>query len=341
MKKKLFTLSLLLILLVGIATAFSSVGRVTKTLARTEEAQAPKTLLVMGLDGAARNSDVVMLVRYDPQANRVVFLQLPRDTYLEDRDGIGGKLNRFHATAYAASGDAKLAARDTAELLSEALGIRLDGCITLSFSALAAIVDAVGGVPITLPFPMEYTDPEQNLHISLPKGDTVLDGEAALKFVRFRSGYTEGDLGRIDAQKLFLAAFMQQLESSLDLQKIITLLSLPTDGLTLSLPSNSDLLPIIFSFLKNRARTEKIYISLPGEATRENGDIGTWYYVANRHATEDILSRFFDRKNVAFDSAERFAADKIHFENIYFDRNLTPRIYTEEELEKIKILTKE
>ena len=74
---------------------------------------------------------------------------------------------------------------------------------------------------------------------------------------------------------------------------------------------------------------------------QENGDNGTWYYVINRRATEEVLSRFFCRPSAAFDPEERFTTSKIHFENIYFDRALAPRIYTEEELEKIKILTKE
>lgn len=341
MKKKLLIVFLSLILFVGIGAALSSFGRVAKTLAQTEEAPRAKTFLLLGLDGAARNSDVAMLVRYDPLANRLVFLQLPRDTYLEDKKGTGGKLNRFHALAYAESGNAQKAAEKTAALLSEAFGITVDGCITVTFSALAAIVDSMGGIPMDLPFPMEYSDPEQDLHISLPKGPTVLDGEAALQFVRYRSGYTEGDLGRVDAQKLFLSAFLKQTERAFGPLEALKLLTLPENGLTVCFDFDDGLLPIIIDFYQKRLSVEKLYISLPGEAVQENGDSGTWYYVINRRATEEVLSTFFDRRNAAFDPDERFTADKIHFENIYFDRGFAPRIYTEEELEKIKILTKE
>ena len=341
MKKKLLIVFLSLLLLAGIGAMLSSVGHIKDTLVRAEEAPKEATFLIMGLDGAARNSDVIMLVRHDPQANRLVFLQLPRDTYLEDDSGTGGKLNRFHAAAYAKTGNSEQAAKETAKHFSDAFDIKIDCCITVEFSALSAIVDAIGGIPIVLPFPMEYTDPAQNLHISLPKGETVLDGEAALNFVRYRSGYTEGDLGRIDAQKLFLSAFMKQMESSLDPREVLALLTLPKDGLTFSCNEKTNLLQNIFNFYQKRSLTQKVYISLPGEAIQENVDSGTWFYVINRQATKDVLVRFFGLESLEFDPEERFTANKIHFENIYFDRATTPRIYTEEELEKIKILTKE
>ena len=40
------------------------------------------TYLVLGLDDAAQNADVIMLLSYIPCENRVSFVQIPRDTYL-------------------------------------------------------------------------------------------------------------------------------------------------------------------------------------------------------------------------------------------------------------------
>lgn len=340
MKKKIFVSLLLVLIATAVCVTVSSVSHTVRTVALAEESTEPKTVLVLGLDGAACNSDVIILARYNPTVKQLTFLQIPRDTYLEDGER-GGKINRFFATAYGETKDVQKAAERTCAVFSEAFGIKIDGCVALRFSALEEIVDALGGIPIHLPFPMEYTDPAQNLHISLPQGDTVLDGEAAVKFVRYRSGYTEGDLGRTDAQKLFLSAFLARLGDSLDVQSALSLLSVGGDGLSVSFEEKSTLLQIICGFCKNQSSFEKRYISAPGEAIMENGDSGTWYYVLNRDANQKLLKEFYGCETLEFDAEGRFCADKIQFENIYFDRGFAPRIYTEEELKKIKILTKE
>jgi anionic cell wall polymer biosynthesis LytR-Cps2A-Psr (LCP) family protein len=45
----------------------------------------------------------------------------------------------------------------------------------------------------------------------LPAGEQVLTGEQAEWFIRFRREYDEGDIGRVKAQRIFLAAAMEKL----------------------------------------------------------------------------------------------------------------------------------
>ena len=144
MKKKIFAFLFTALLMLGAGAAIAAVGRTAKTLVRAEESQAPKTVLLLGLDGAACNSDVIILARYAPKKQGLTFFQIPRDTYLES-DGEGGKINRFFAAAYEKTGDLSKAAEMTSASLSEAFGITIDGCVALRFSALSRIVDAVGG----------------------------------------------------------------------------------------------------------------------------------------------------------------------------------------------------
>lgn len=340
MKKKLLFFSLFLVILLGILFSFTAFGRARDALVRVGETARPATLLILGLDDAAQNTDVVLLARYDPNASRLAFLQLPRDTYLENGEEYP-KLNHIYAASYARTQDNRLAAKETAACLAASLGVQIDGCVTLRFSALARLVDRLGGIPMDLPFEMEYEDPAQNLRISLPKGKTVLNGEQAVWFVRYRSGYVEGDLGRVDAQKLFLSAFMKRMQESFGPKEILAFLQSPFDGMTVVFEEKSALLPIILNFYQNRDGVERMYMSLPGEATQENGNSGAWYYVANRQASGELLTTYFGRKGSTFDPDGRFYTERVHFENIYFDRSLTPRIYAEEDLEKIKIQTKE
>jgi anionic cell wall polymer biosynthesis LytR-Cps2A-Psr (LCP) family protein len=57
---------------------------------------------------------------------------------------------------------------------------------------------------------MHYTSKSQNYTIDLEKGKQVLNGNQAVQFLRFRSGYAEGDGGRMNAQKDFLTEAFKQ-----------------------------------------------------------------------------------------------------------------------------------
>ena len=59
-----------------------------------------------------------------------------------------------------------------------------------------------------------YSDPAQGLYIDLYPGPQVLDGEKAEMLVRFREGYAQKDLKRIEVQQEFLKAFISQVCSS-------------------------------------------------------------------------------------------------------------------------------
>ena len=74
---------------------------------------------------------------------------------------------------------------------------------------------------------MDYEDPLQNppLKIHLKKGMQHLDGKKAEQFIRFRYGYAAADIARIDAQKIFMTAFIKKvvsLEGIANIDKLIT-----------------------------------------------------------------------------------------------------------------------
>ena len=92
---------------------------------------------------------------------------------------------------------------------------------------LASLVDAIGGVNFEVPIDMDYDDPTQNLHIHFKKGMQYLNGEDALKVVRFRqnhdgTGYGTMDIGRIQTQQDFLITVAKQMISTLSLDMLNT-----------------------------------------------------------------------------------------------------------------------
>ncbi|MBE6602225.1 MAG: LytR family transcriptional regulator [Ruminococcaceae bacterium] len=234
--------------------------------------------LVMGRDAAAGLTDSIFVVTLNDATRQATVLQLPRDTYAEYTTRDYKKLNAALNT---------LGASETKRFLSRALGVRLDYFVTLDLSCVRRLVDAVGGVDVVLPQEMHYSDPEQGLEINLPQGAVHLDGKGAEQLVRFRSGYVNADLGRLDAQKLFLQAFAKSCKklSVGSLLKItgVVLTRVQTD---IDLPTAIQIATKLQTY-----DTDCIPMAtLSGSAIR--GNSGAWYYVLNKKGASLMINEY-------------------------------------------------
>ena len=92
------------------------------------------------------------------------------------------------------------------------MGIPINYYAIIDYDAVEAIVDGIGGVPMDIPKAMKYDDPYDDppLHINIPAGQQTLDGEHAIQFLRFRKGYANGDIGRVEAQQEFVKSLFKQ-----------------------------------------------------------------------------------------------------------------------------------
>jgi anionic cell wall polymer biosynthesis LytR-Cps2A-Psr (LCP) family protein len=68
------------------------------------------------------------------------------------------------------------------------------------------MVDLVGGIPITLDNEIVYEAGK-----IIPAGKSVLTGQQSEWFMRYRHGWAEGDIGRVQNQRRFMAAAMKKL----------------------------------------------------------------------------------------------------------------------------------
>ncbi len=73
------------------------------------------------------------------------------------------------------------------------------------------LVDALGGVEVTVPYDMYYPDAAAGLLIDLKEGPQTLNGEQAAGFVRFRHT-ARGDYDRIDNVKSLAFAILKRLK---------------------------------------------------------------------------------------------------------------------------------
>ena len=241
-------------------------------------------ILLLGTDDSAGLSDVMMLLRVDFGAGSVSVAQIPRDTYARFTEGSYKKLNG----AYISLGGAER----LAEFLSGALGIDIDHYACISLSTLGALVDAVGGIDVDVPRNMYYNDPYQGLYIDIKAGKNHLDGEAAQKFVRYRAGYADGDLGRIDAQKLFLASFFKKISDEYS-PTLAARLALAADGVETDM-SVSDIISIGARAMEFPTRN-MLMLTLPGaEAVAEKS--GASYYVLSRESASEVMASYFGGK---------------------------------------------
>lgn len=193
---------------------------------KTLKSETMFNFLVMGHDREASLTDVIMLVSYDTESGKMSIMQLPRDTYIEIEDysysKINGLYNHCVSEAKAEGSDNKAldGCRKAADYLAAALGVPIHYCAVMDLDGFGAIVDAVGGVEIYVPYAMEYEDEDQNLYINLDKGYNTLDGNEAEQFVRYRSGYVNADLGRGDAQKMFMTAFIEAVKENIGVKNV-------------------------------------------------------------------------------------------------------------------------
>ena len=224
--------------------------------------------LVMGCDRAARLTDSIFVVTLNETQAKASILQIPRDTYANYTDRDYRKLNGAMQV---------LGEQGVKEALGKALGVRLDYFVVLDLDCLSRVVDVIGGVDVEIPQDMTYTDPAQDLNIDLDQGAAHLDGKHAEEFVRYRSGYANADLGRLDAQKLFLRAFAKKCQSLTAGQFFQLTCSVLTDLRTnIGLPQAIRVASVLL-----KCNTDNLPMqTLAGEAAQ--GKSGAWYYCVNR-----------------------------------------------------------
>ncbi len=162
-----------------------------------------RTVLVGGTDNDGTRTDTSLLCAVDTKNYTADIMSIPRDTRAYMENGKVHKINAAHN---------KGAARMLTEV-ENTVGFRPDGYCVIDYAAFAAVIDALGGVTVDVGMDMDYSDPAQDLEIHLKAGKQVLDGEKALQYMRFRSGYKDADLGRIRAQQKLLAAAAEKLTS--------------------------------------------------------------------------------------------------------------------------------
>ena len=164
------------------------------------------TILLVGNDDGNGNTDTIVVGRLDTVNHTMDFVSIPRDT-LVNLDWNVRKINAVYAGT-ANSGGVAIDGLKTQ--IRNLIGFNVDCYAVIDLDVFVETVDLMGGVWFDVPQAMHYEDPGQNLYIHIDAGYQCLNGEQAMGVVRYRSGYANGDLGRIEMQQQFLKAVATQ-----------------------------------------------------------------------------------------------------------------------------------
>ncbi|MBQ5746651.1 MAG: LCP family protein, partial [Clostridia bacterium] len=299
------------------------------------------TFLCVGFDVVGNNTDSIILLSLNDEEKSLKILQIPRDTYFS-KDTTNGKINQLYSRYYQRTRDHKRAMLSLKESLEDTLSTPIDYYFALNLETLSNVVDRLGGVKIDIPYDVRYEDPEQNLHIELSKGEQILDGERALYFVRYRFGYTDGDLGRVDAQKIFMSSFLNKIRNDTTLAQAISILRECIRKNETDMPFDH-MISLATRVLKDSPEYKIYYMTLPGEATRKNIDSGLSYFVVNKAGSIDLIKNYFNSELIPrnFDKDGALVDNsRLNFRNIYYAPSLDYKVYTDEDIKNLKINTK-
>lgn len=280
--------------LIGTRISLNNLGQppVSENAAEPQGLSQAQTVLVVGDDSGddlsrefrdlaagereGHRTDTIMVLRIDPQGNKITGINFPRDLLVTLCDG---SRQRINAAWYTGGADCLV------ETVRDFAGISIDHYVQVNFEGFVKIVNAVGGVPVYLEEPMD--DPKA--HVDLPRGCVELDGRNALGFVRTR---IDSDFGRIARQQRFLKELADRATSLSVLANPVRLFQL-VDSIGELLTVDDELgIGTMREFALTLRNVESDDITLGTIPTVTDSSTGVFYEIPVESDTEDLLRAF-------------------------------------------------
>ena len=188
----------------------------SSSLAVSDITSKPFNILISGNDSFGSldensRSDVDMLVTINPVTSTILLTSIPRDSYVKEvcndyacNYGVYDKLT--HTGIYGVD--------TTKNTIENLLDIDINYVYRVNFTSMIDIVDALGGVDVTVPEGMAVSKFYTNSNLEgVHEGENHLDGKRALAYSRERKAYLDGDLQRARNQQQVLQAMFKKATS--------------------------------------------------------------------------------------------------------------------------------
>lgn len=218
-------------------------------------------------DGGELN-DVTMLMHVAQDQKSATVVSIPRDMVVPfpkcPKGNAASGLPINNSLAYGGLACTVLVVQNLTGLTIQFAGL-------ITFTGVAAMSDAVGGVDVCVAKPI--SDPYTGTFLSA--GTHTLQGVAALQFLRSRHGVGDGsDLGRIGSQQVFLSALVRKIKSSdtlTNFAKLYGIAQAATQHIRLSENfTHPDTLVSVALVLKNIPLQNIVFVQYPGRTGNPN-----------------------------------------------------------------------
>jgi LCP family protein required for cell wall assembly len=229
----------------------------------------------------AQRSDVQMMAHISADRSSAAVISVPRDSWVTIPNRGKMKLNAAYSL-----GGAPLMIKTMEQLT----GDRIDHFAVVDFYGFKAVVDAVGGVDIT----MARANTSGRYHFK--SGVNHLNGNQALAYVRERHNLPRGDLDRVQRQQALIRGIMNRastLNPVSDPVKTYQLVDAGTRSVTVDdRLSDADLRSLALSLIGIRGNVS--FLTAPVRGTGREGDQSVVYLDDTRCA--DLWAAIRDDK---------------------------------------------
>lgn len=206
-------------------------------------------ILALGIGGAGHEgpqlADSLMLISIDPKQKQIALFSIPRDLVVSMEEYGIRKIN--NANAFGEEQQVGWGGEFTRRILEKTFDVPIQYYIRIDFAGFAKIIDAVGGVTVTVDHTFtDYRYPTLNKKyqtVSFQAGEQQMDGSTALMFARSRHSpmNNEGsDFARGKRQQKVLLALKNKITSReilLNPSKLSELLTLAKDNIITNVAS--------------------------------------------------------------------------------------------------------
>ncbi|MEV0352891.1 LCP family protein [Nonomuraea sp. NPDC050680] len=157
-------------------------------------------------DNGAR-SDTILLLHLPADRTKATILSFPRDSMVRI-PACGSQPSRRDMINQAFGTGGLACSVKTVETLTK---VRIDHMMEVEFSGVEDVVDALGGVEVTLPRAVD----DKNAKLRLPAGKQVLNGKQALGYIRLRHYGDGSDIQRIKRQQGLMMSMLKKAKQRL------------------------------------------------------------------------------------------------------------------------------
>ncbi len=179
-------------------------------------------VLILGRGGeendAPNLTDTIIIASIDLETKNAALLSIPRDMWIQSNGYSSSKINSVYNAALEkarykgmdqseAEKEGVKAAIDSSRVVA---GVPIHKYVLLDFKAFRDVVNALGGVDITVP--EAINDYYTNYYFKA--GKQHMDGARALQYARSRHGSARGDFDRSERQRQLLVAMRDKASST-------------------------------------------------------------------------------------------------------------------------------